>query len=103
MNKRAYRGPTMEAVMTATAQALETDAEIDAYNAAFDELGLNWHWDRAVMQQLAAIPVESARIAEYLTRHQAHLLRAYPAEFLVGVIAEAKARRRSAPPNASPR
>ena len=27
-----------------------TDAEIDAYNAAFDELGLNWQWDRSVMR-----------------------------------------------------
>jgi len=73
--------------------ASETDSEIDAYNAAFDELGLNWHWDRSVMQQLAAIPIESARITAYLERHHPHLLTAYPPEFLAGLIAETKARR----------
>jgi len=71
----------------------ETDREIDAYNATFDELGLNWHWDRTVMQQLAAIPIERARITAYLERHHPHLLTAYPPEFLAGLIAETKARR----------
>lgn len=79
-------------------QALESDPEIDAYNAAFDELGLSWIWDRTVMRELAAIPVESARITEYLRTHQPHLLTAYPAEFLASVIAETKARRRAPQP-----
>ena len=74
-------------------QAVETDPEIDAYNAAFDELGLNWQWDPTVMRELAEIPVERARISEYLRVHQPHLLTAYPVEFLAGVIAETKARR----------
>ena len=81
--------------MTATGrslQAMDSDAEIDAYNAAFDELGLNWTWDRTVMRQLAAIPDESARITEYLQRHQPHLLTAYPADFLASAIAQTKAR-----------
>ena len=80
---------------TGTRPAPHTDTELDAYNAAFEELGLNWQWDRTVLQQLAAIPVERARITEYLTRHQPHLLSVYPAEFLAGAIAEAKAKRRS--------
>ena len=79
-------------------QALESDPEIDAYNAVFDELGLSWQWDRTVMRELAAIPVESARITEYLRAHQSHLLTAYPAEFLASVIADTKARRRAAQP-----
>ena len=80
---------------TPTPFAPQTDAELDAYNAAFEELGLNWQWDRTVLQQLAAIPVERARITEYLTRYQPHLLSVYPADFLAGAIAEAKAKRRS--------
>lgn len=71
------------------------DAELEAYNAAFEELGLNWRWDRAVMRQLEAITVESARITEYVRRHHPHLLAAYPAEFLAGVVSETKARMRS--------
>ena len=88
----------MTPTLDCTPQAIDCDAEIDAYNATFDELGLNWHWDRAVMQQLAAIPVESARITEYLRRHHPHLLTAYPAEFLASVITETKARLRSPRP-----
>jgi hypothetical protein len=72
----------------------ETDVEIDAYNAAFDELGLDWHWDRSVMRELAAIPIESARIATYLQSHRPHLLKAYPADFLVTLILETKSRLR---------
>jgi hypothetical protein len=52
-------------------EAHDTDAECDVYNAVFEELGLNWHWTRATLRSLAAIPVE----------------------FLAGAIAEAKARR----------
>jgi hypothetical protein len=74
-------------------EAHDTDAECDVYNAVFEELGLNWHWTRATLRSLAAIPVEEARIAEYLRTHQPHLLSAYPVEFLAGAIAEAKARR----------
>ena len=85
----------MTPTLDCTPQVIDSDTEIDAYNVAFDELGLNWHWDRALMRQLAAIPVESARITEYLRRHQPHLLTAYPAEFLASVITETKARLRS--------
>ena len=85
----------MTPTLDCTPLGIDSDTEIDAYNAAFDELGLNWHWDRALMRQLAAIPVESARITEYLRRHQPHLLTAYPAEFLASVITETKARLRS--------
>lgn len=85
----------MPATADRPANTFETDAELDAYNAAFEELGLNWHWDRTVMRQLAAITVESARITEYVRRHQPHLLTAYPAEFLASIVTQTKARLRS--------
>jgi hypothetical protein len=72
--------------------AYSAHSEVDAYNAAFDELGLSWHWDEAVMQQLAPIQGESERIAEYLRRHHPHLLTAYPVEFLASAITNTKAR-----------
>ena len=71
-------------------------AEVDAYNAVFDELGLDWHWDHGVMQELASITVESERIAEYLRRHHPHLMKAYPLDFLASAITQTKERFASA-------
>lgn len=72
--------------------APNSDYEIDAYNAAFEELGLDCRWDRAIARELAAIPVERARVAEYLRSHWPHLLKAYPADFLAEAITTTKAR-----------
>ena len=70
----------------------DSNSEIDAYNAAFDELGLDCRWDRDIVRELAAIPVERARVTEYLRSHRPHLLKAYPAEFLAEAITTTKAR-----------
>lgn len=67
-----------------------TEADRQAYNAAFDELGLNWHWDRITYACLPARGREGLRA--YLQKEQAHLLRAYEADFLVNAIETAKAR-----------
>ena len=61
-----------------------------AYNAAFDELGLSWHWDVATYSRLEAAGCEPVR--RYLENEQAHLLRAYDADFLINLIETAKAR-----------
>lgn len=77
------------------------EVERNAYNAAFHDLGFRWYWDRDVHEQLmqrAANPTE--RIRHYLEAHQAHLLRAYDANFLVAAIEAAKvehAKRGTAP------
>ena len=73
-----------------------SSAEVDAYNAVFDELGLDWHWDHGVMQELSSITVESERIAEYLRRHHPHLMKAYPLDFLASAITQTKERFASA-------
>ena len=67
------------------------DAEIErqAYNSAFDELGLSWHWDRATH---AVLPRGQHGVRQYLEREHAHLLRAYEPEFLVEAIERAKSR-----------
>ncbi len=61
-----------------------------AYNAAFEELGLNWAWDMRTYEELAA-PGPHAVLA-YLQREQSHLLRAYEADFIVKAIEGTKER-----------
>ena len=66
------------------------EAHRHAYNAAFEELGLAWHWDAATYARLQAPGREGVR--RYLETEQAHLLRAYEADFLVDAVEAAKAR-----------
>ena len=61
-----------------------------AYNAAFEELGLSWHWDPITYACLPSRGRDGLRA--YLQKEQAHLLRAYEADFLVNAIETAKAR-----------
>lgn len=61
-----------------------------AYNAAFEELGLSWHWDAATYARLQADSRDAVRT--YLETEQSHLLRAYEADFLVEAIETARAR-----------
>jgi hypothetical protein len=68
----------------------QADAHREAYNAAFEELGLNWNWDAATFARLPGAGPQGVRA--YLEREQAHLLRAYEADFLVNAIEAAKSR-----------
>jgi hypothetical protein len=61
----------------------------DAYNAAFYELGLRWHWDRETYADLVRHSADPlARIRHYIETRQAHLLKAYDASFLAAAIHE---------------
>ena len=71
-------------------QQQATDAHRQAYNAAFEELGLNWHWDRVTYACLPAAGREGLR--RYIEQEHPHLLRAYEADFLVEAIETAKRR-----------
>jgi hypothetical protein len=63
------------------------EMELDAYNAAFFDLGFRWHWDRATYNQLLhQSPEPSERILSYLRGQHPHLLKAYDAAFLVDAI-----------------
>ncbi len=66
--------------------------ERHAYNIAFSELELCWHWDEQTFAELRSIASESERVKTYLRTRQEHLLRAYDAEFLANVIVKTKAR-----------
>jgi hypothetical protein len=72
------------------------EIERSAFNAAFYELGLRWHWDSETYDALAADSCERARVRRYLEGEQAHLLRAYDADFLADAILAAKQRCRKA-------
>jgi hypothetical protein len=68
----------------------DTEAHRQAYNAAFEELGLSWHWDPVTYACLPAQGPDGLRA--YLQKEHAHLLRAYEADFLVNAIETAKSR-----------
>jgi hypothetical protein len=68
------------------------EVERSAFNAAFYELGLRWHWDAATYANLAAEPCERSRVRRYLEGEQPHLLRAYEADFLADAILATKDR-----------
>ena len=67
----------------------QAEAHLAAYNAAFEELGLNWSWDAATYARLTG---GAQGVRAYLESEQAHLLRAYEADFLVNAIEAAKSR-----------
>ena len=68
------------------------EIHLSAYNAAFYELGLRWHWDSNTYQALLPDGGEKHGIRSYLETHQPHLLRAYDADFLIDAIQTTKAR-----------
>jgi hypothetical protein len=79
----------MNAVLSRDAVQADPEVLRQAYNSAFEELGLQWHWDRATF---ARLPAGKPGVRAYLEREHPHLLRAYEADFLVDAIETAKAR-----------
>ena len=78
--------------MSTSHSSNQADAHRNAYNAAFHELGLSFHWDRARYQSVLCVDGERACVRRYLEQYQAHLLNAYDADFLVDAIQLAKQR-----------
>ncbi len=78
--------------MSTSHSSNQADAHRNAYNAAFHELGLSFHWDRARYQSVLCQDGERECLRSYLEQHQPHLLKAYDTEFLVDAIQAAKAR-----------
>lgn len=77
---------------TSNAAASAVDVHRNAYNAAFYELGLRWHWDEADYRSVQCSDGERACLRSYLEKHQPRLLSAYDADFLVDAIVQAKER-----------
>ena len=73
-------------------------AELEAYNRAFDELELPWHWDAKTYRELLDIAGDRDCVSLYIERRQPHLLRAYDKAFLQKLVQVARERcRRDAP------
>ena len=73
------------------------DRDLNAYNAAFYELGLRWHWDSATYEALLSLGGDGpARLRHYLQTQQPHLLRAYDEDFLVAMIEQKAVAQRAA-------
>jgi hypothetical protein len=70
--------------------AQTAEAHRHAYNTAFEELGLTWYWDDTTYTRLQAHGRNAVYV--YLETEQAHLLRAYEADFLVNAIEAVQAR-----------
>lgn len=75
---------------TPTAADPAAEAHRHAYNAAFDELGLPWHWDAATYERL--LGQGACGVRRYLETERPHLLRAYEPEFIVAAVEATKAR-----------
>jgi hypothetical protein len=67
------------------------DAEVDAFNAAFEELDIAWRWSRDVLANLGPGD-DRAKVSAYLRERGAHLLKVYEAGFLVDLIVATKSR-----------
>src|ERR1700741_4651814 len=79
--------------VTATAPANDPlVSELAAYNRAFCELELPWHWDATTLIQLKSIATDSDVVGAYVERSQAHLLRAYEKDFLRNLVLAARDR-----------
>lgn len=72
---------------------INEEAAIDSYNSAFDELGLEWHWDRSTY---ASLPEGPTRVLAYVQREHPHLLRSYDGDFLVAAVENTRERCRQA-------
>ena len=82
---------------TTKASERASHPEVDAFNAAFDELGFDWHWDRATMAELASIADDRGRVRAYVTKHHPHLLKVYDADFICELVVATKARQARTP------
>lgn len=76
----------------ATSADSSNDLQRNAYNAAFYELGLGWHWDAGTFDGLLPLGCEVERIKTYMEQHQSHLLKAYEPKFLASAIETTKSR-----------
>jgi hypothetical protein len=68
------------------------EMHLSAYNAAFYELGLKWHWDMATYQTILSCADDKSRIRKYIETRHPHLLNAYDIDFLADAIHAAKTR-----------
>jgi hypothetical protein len=69
------------------------EASLNAYNATFAAMDIDWHWDSGTYQELLAEGDQPVRV--FVERHRPHLLRAYGIDCLVNAIESTRAGLRS--------
>jgi len=60
-------------------------AQRNAFNAAFYELGLRWHWDEECYVCALCEEDQRAYLRRYVQDEQAHMLRVYDVDFLANL------------------
>jgi len=82
---------------TAISTPLSADDEAarNAYNSAFSEMEIDWHWDAATYRELSA---DGQPVRTYVERHRPHLLRAYAIDCLVAAVETTRRGLRAAMP-----
>jgi len=70
----------------------ERDGHRPAFNTAFHEAGLDWHWDEALYGELLAVTGGKERILHFAARHRADFLRLPDLAERVAALHEAKTR-----------
>ncbi|KQV84607.1 hypothetical protein ASD15_05320 [Massilia sp. Root351] len=68
------------------------DAQRQAYNAAFAELGLRWFWGSGDYAGQMGVESQRSHLRRYVENHHPHMLKVYDAEFLVNAIQKVMAR-----------
>ena len=62
----------------------DDEAARNAYNTAFSQMEIDWHWDAATYRELVADGGQPVR--SFVERHRPHLLRAYAVDCLVAAV-----------------
>jgi hypothetical protein len=62
----------------------DDEATRNAYNTAFSEMEIGWHWDADTYRELLADGGQPVR--SFVERHRPHLLRAYGIDCLVNAV-----------------
>ena len=75
-----------------------SEVERGAYNQAFSELGLEWHWDAATYDRIRRAAGDRPCVQAYIETQCPHLLQAYDSGFLVEAIESVRGRRSDARP-----
>lgn len=68
------------------------DAQRQAYNAAFAELGLRWYWGSSDYAGQMGVESQRSHLRRYVENQHPHMLKVYDAEFLVNAIQKVMAR-----------
>ena len=71
-------------IAVTTVLSADDEAARNAYNTAFSQMEIDWHWDAATYRELLADGGQPVRA--FVERHRPHLLRAYGIDCLVNAV-----------------